>query len=85
MTGIGQIFGCANIFPIFFLSEPKFVGSVVIPDNDDPADDKVYFFFTEKVSTTEAANKAVYSRVARVCAVSVDNVKGKDQGWQNPL
>lgn len=55
---------------MFFL-EPKFVGSVVIPDNDDPADDKVYFFFTEKVSTTEAGNKAVYSRVARVCAVSV--------------
>lgn len=58
-----------------FLIEPKFVGSVVIPDNDDPADDKVYFFFTEKVSTTEAGNKAVYSRVARVCAVSGKNDK----------
>ncbi|XP_026782864.3 semaphorin-3E [Pangasianodon hypophthalmus] len=59
------------------LNEPKFVGSVVIPDNDDPADDKVYFFFTEKVSTTEAGNKAVYSRVARVCA--------NDQGGQRML
>ncbi|XP_017580187.1 semaphorin-3E isoform X2 [Pygocentrus nattereri] len=50
------------------LNEPKFVGSVAIPDNDDPADDKVYFFFTERVPNTEGGHKAVYSRVARVCA-----------------
>ncbi|XP_062860901.1 semaphorin-3E isoform X2 [Trichomycterus rosablanca] len=59
------------------LNEPKFVGSVVIPDNDDPSDDKVYFFFTEKVSNIETGNKAVYSRVARVCA--------NDQGGQRML
>uniref|UniRef100_A0A673GRH5 Semaphorin-3E-like n=1 Tax=Sinocyclocheilus rhinocerous TaxID=307959 RepID=A0A673GRH5_9TELE len=53
---------------------PKFVGSAVIPDNDDPADDKVYYFFTERVTNMEGGNKAVYTRVARVCA--------NDQGGQ---
>ncbi|KAG5845786.1 hypothetical protein ANANG_G00142900 [Anguilla anguilla] len=50
------------------LNEPKFVGSVVIPDNDDQDDDKVYFFFTEKAVDIESGNNAVYTKVARVCA-----------------
>lgn len=50
-------------------SEPKFVGSVVIPDNDDRDDDKVYFFFTELETDPEGVKKAVYTRVGRVCAV----------------
>ncbi|XP_016103765.1 semaphorin-3E-like isoform X1 [Sinocyclocheilus grahami] len=59
------------------LNEPKFVGSAVIPDNDDLADDKVYYFFTERVTNMEGGNKAVYTRVARVCA--------NDQGGQRML
>ncbi|XP_039506516.1 semaphorin-3E isoform X2 [Pimephales promelas] len=59
------------------LNEPKFVGSAVIPDNDDPADDKVYYFFTERVANMEGGNKAVYTRVGRVCA--------NDQGGQRML
>uniref|UniRef100_A0A671U753 Sema domain, immunoglobulin domain (Ig), short basic domain, secreted, (semaphorin) 3E n=1 Tax=Sparus aurata TaxID=8175 RepID=A0A671U753_SPAAU len=59
------------------LSEPKFVGSAVIPDNDDRDDDKVYFFFTEREADGEGANKAVYTRVGRVCA--------NDQGGQRML
>lgn len=59
------------------LNEPKFVGSAAIPDNDDPADDKVYYFFTERVADVEGGNKAVYTRVARVCA--------NDQGGQRML
>lgn len=58
-----------------FLSpaEPKFVGSAVIPDNDDRDDDKVYFFFTEREVDAEGMNKAVYTRVGRVCAVRIAN------------
>ncbi|XP_059421230.1 semaphorin-3E-like isoform X1 [Carassius carassius] len=59
------------------LNEPKFVGSAVIPDNDDPADDKVYYFFTEQVANMEGGKKTVYTRVARVCA--------NDQGGQRML
>ncbi|XP_035498578.2 semaphorin-3E isoform X1 [Scophthalmus maximus] len=59
------------------LSGPKFVGSAVIPDNDDRDDDKVYFFFTEREMDAEGLNKAVYTRVGRVCA--------NDQGGQRML
>ncbi|KAM9855066.1 LOW QUALITY PROTEIN: semaphorin-3E [Aulostomus maculatus] len=59
------------------LNEPKFVGSAVLPDNDDREDDKVYFFFTERVQDAEVVNKAVYARVGRVCA--------NDQGGQRML
>ncbi|OBS69736.1 hypothetical protein A6R68_01723, partial [Neotoma lepida] len=37
------------------LKEPKFVGSYMIPDNEDRDDNKMYFFFTEKA--LEAENK----------------------------
>ncbi|KAJ8374005.1 hypothetical protein SKAU_G00045850 [Synaphobranchus kaupii] len=59
------------------LNEPKFVGSAVIPDNDDPDDDKVYFFFTEKTVDVETGNNAVYTRIGRVCA--------NDQGGRRML
>uniref|UniRef100_A0A665V5R1 Sema domain, immunoglobulin domain (Ig), short basic domain, secreted, (semaphorin) 3E n=1 Tax=Echeneis naucrates TaxID=173247 RepID=A0A665V5R1_ECHNA len=59
------------------LNEPKFVGSAVIPDNDDRDDDKVYFFFTEREMAADRLNKAVYARVGRVCA--------NDQGGQRML
>uniref|UniRef100_A0A8C2WVL7 Sema domain, immunoglobulin domain (Ig), short basic domain, secreted, (semaphorin) 3E n=1 Tax=Cyclopterus lumpus TaxID=8103 RepID=A0A8C2WVL7_CYCLU len=59
------------------LNEPTFVGSAVIPDNDDRDDDKVYFFFTERETDAEGGNKAVYTRVGRVCA--------NDQGGQRML
>ncbi|KAJ4937619.1 hypothetical protein JOQ06_002251, partial [Pogonophryne albipinna] len=59
------------------LNEPKFVGSAVIPDNDDRDDDKVYFFFTEREMNAEGVNKAVYTRVGRICA--------NDQGGQRML
>uniref|UniRef100_A0A3B5B0V7 Semaphorin 3E n=1 Tax=Stegastes partitus TaxID=144197 RepID=A0A3B5B0V7_9TELE len=55
----------------------RFVGSAVIPDNDDRDDDKVYFFFTEREVDAEGMNKAVYARVGRVCA--------NDQGGQRML
>ncbi|XP_074840269.1 semaphorin-3E [Carettochelys insculpta] len=50
------------------LKEPKFVGSYMIPDNEDREDNKVYFFFTEKALEAETGTHAIYSRVGRVCA-----------------
>lgn len=63
---------CCNsttLCPIHPPIEPKFVGSAIIPDNEDRDDDKVYFFFTEREMNAEGANKALYTRVGRVCAV----------------
>lgn len=39
-------------------------------ETDNPEDDKVYVFFTERAQEAEgAAGKVLYSRVARVCKV----------------
>ena len=64
---------CCNsyfIFLYFFTSlEPKFVGSYMIPDNEDRDDNKVYFFFTEKALEAENNAQAIYTRVGRLCVV----------------
>ncbi|KAJ8261967.1 hypothetical protein GJAV_G00160560 [Gymnothorax javanicus] len=65
------------------LNEPKFVGSVVIPDNDDQDDDKVYFFFTEKVLDIESGSNGVYSKVARVCANDVGGQRMLVNKWSS--
>uniref|UniRef100_A0A8B9NZL4 Semaphorin 3G n=1 Tax=Apteryx owenii TaxID=8824 RepID=A0A8B9NZL4_APTOW len=49
------------------LSDPKFVAAYLIPDSDDRDDDKVYFFFTEKVAEADGKEHTVFSRVARIC------------------
>ncbi|XP_035013866.1 semaphorin-3E isoform X1 [Hippoglossus stenolepis] len=67
------------------LSEPKFVGSAVIPDNDDSNDDKVYFFFTEREADAEGHNKAVYTRVGRVCANDVGGQRMLVNRWSSFL
>ncbi|KAM6961008.1 semaphorin-3E [Aplochiton taeniatus] len=59
------------------LSEPRFVGSTLVPDNEDRDDDKVFFFFTERETDGEGLHQAVYTRVGRVCA--------NDQGGQRML
>lgn len=41
-----------------------------LSETDNPEDDKVYMFFTERAQEAEgAAGKVLYSRVARVCKV----------------
>ena len=46
-------------------------------ETENPEDDKVYVFFTERAQEAEgAAGKVLYSRVARVCKVSIFNVPG---------
>lgn len=52
-------------------SEPRFVAAHLIPDSADKDDDKVYFFFTEKVSEAgeREGEAAIHTRIGRVCAV----------------
>ncbi|XP_036434660.1 sema domain, immunoglobulin domain (Ig), short basic domain, secreted, (semaphorin) 3bl [Colossoma macropomum] len=52
------------------LHEPKFVAAHLIPDSTDKDDDKVYFFFTERVSEAgeREGEAAIHTRIGRVCA-----------------
>lgn len=54
---------------LFFSEEPKFVGSYMIPDNEDRDDNKMYFFFTEKALEAENNAHTIYTRVGRLCVV----------------
>ncbi|XP_021490905.1 semaphorin-3G [Meriones unguiculatus] len=50
------------------LHEPRFVMAARIPDNSDPDDDKVYFFFSETVPSPDGGpGHVTISRVGRVC------------------
>ncbi|KAG5282651.1 hypothetical protein AALO_G00058370 [Alosa alosa] len=48
------------------LHEPKFIAAHRIPDSEDPDDDKVYFFFSERADTG-SHDGAIHTRVGRVC------------------
>uniref|UniRef100_A0A4W2E3Q7 Semaphorin 3G n=1 Tax=Bos indicus x Bos taurus TaxID=30522 RepID=A0A4W2E3Q7_BOBOX len=50
------------------LHDPRFVLAARIPDNSDPDDDKVYFFFSETVPSPDGGpGRVTISRVGRVC------------------
>lgn len=55
---------------VFLPSDAQFVRVAPLSETDNPEDDKVYMFFTERAQEAEgAAGKVLYSRVARVCKV----------------
>lgn len=50
--------------------DAQFVRVAPLSETDNPEDDKVYVFFTERAQEAEGAGgKVLYSRVARVCKV----------------
>lgn len=58
------------IYVTFPLPDAQFVRVAPLSETDNPEDDKVYVFFTERAQEAEgAAGKVLYSRVARVCKV----------------
>lgn len=51
-------------------SEPKFVKVFWIPENENPDDDKIYFFFRETaVEAAPALGRLSVSRVGQICRV----------------
>ncbi|XP_075064796.1 semaphorin-3E [Mixophyes fleayi] len=62
------------------LKEPKFVGSYMVPDNEDKDDNKIYFFYTEKAIEGDGV-QAIYSRVGRVCANDIGGQRMMVNKW----
>uniref|UniRef100_A0A665U321 Sema domain, immunoglobulin domain (Ig), short basic domain, secreted, (semaphorin) 3bl n=1 Tax=Echeneis naucrates TaxID=173247 RepID=A0A665U321_ECHNA len=63
------------------LHDPKFIAAHLIPDNDDRDNDKVYFFFTEKVTEAGDREGAIHTRVGRVCANDVGGQRVLVNKW----
>lgn len=50
-----------------WLNDPRFVGVHLIPESDNPEDDKIYLFFRENAMDGEYAGKSTYARIGQLC------------------
>ncbi|XP_061636263.1 sema domain, immunoglobulin domain (Ig), short basic domain, secreted, (semaphorin) 3H isoform X1 [Phyllopteryx taeniolatus] len=65
-----------------WLQDAHFVRVAPLSETDNPEDDKVYVFFTERAQEAEgAAGKVLYSRVARVCKNDIGGQRSLVNKW----
>uniref|UniRef100_A0A3Q3LUK4 Sema domain, immunoglobulin domain (Ig), short basic domain, secreted, (semaphorin) 3Aa n=1 Tax=Mastacembelus armatus TaxID=205130 RepID=A0A3Q3LUK4_9TELE len=50
-----------------WLNDPRFVGVHLIPESDNPEDDKLFLFFKENAMDGEHTGKATIARIAQLC------------------
>ncbi|RMC10411.1 hypothetical protein DUI87_13216 [Hirundo rustica rustica] len=50
-----------------WLNDPRFVSAHLIPESDNPEDDKIYFFFRENAIDGEHTGKATHARIGQIC------------------
>lgn len=67
-----KLFNYIRYFLFLILSpDPKFVGIHLIPESDNPEDDKIFLFFKENAMDGEHTGKATISRIAQLCKVTI--------------
>uniref|UniRef100_A0A8C0C1C1 Semaphorin 3A n=1 Tax=Buteo japonicus TaxID=224669 RepID=A0A8C0C1C1_9AVES len=50
-----------------WLNDPRFISAHLIPESDNPEDDKIYFFFRENAIDGEHTGKATHARIGQIC------------------
>ncbi|XP_006633624.2 semaphorin-3ab [Lepisosteus oculatus] len=50
-----------------WLNDPRFVSVHLIPESDNPEDDKIYLFFRENAMDGEHTGKATHARIGQLC------------------
>ncbi|KAM6962230.1 semaphorin-3aa [Tautogolabrus adspersus] len=50
-----------------WLNDPRFVGVSLIPESDNPEDDKIFLFFKENAMDGEHTGKATIARIGQLC------------------
>ncbi|XP_022604774.1 semaphorin-3ab-like [Seriola dumerili] len=50
-----------------WLNDPRFVGVHLIPESDNPEDDKIFLFFKENAMDGEHTGKATIARIGQLC------------------
>ncbi|KPP77426.1 semaphorin-3A-like [Scleropages formosus] len=50
-----------------WLNDPRFVGVHLIPESDNPEDDKIYMFFRESAMDGEHTGRATHARIGQLC------------------
>lgn len=65
-----------------WLQDAQFIRVSALSETDNPEDDKVYVFFTERAQETEGPEgKVIYSRVARVCKNDIGGQRSLVNKW----
>ncbi|XP_075455668.1 semaphorin-3D [Ascaphus truei] len=65
----------------YWLNGAKFFGAFSIADTYNPDDDKVYFFFREASPEGSSSDKAIFSRVGRVCKNDIGGQRSLINKW----
>lgn len=55
---------------LWFYADPRFLGIHLIPESDNPEDDKIFLFFKENAMDGEHTGKATISRIGQLCKVT---------------
>ncbi|XP_040885893.1 semaphorin-3ab-like [Toxotes jaculatrix] len=50
-----------------WLNDPRFIGVHLIPESDNPEDDKIFLFFKENAMDGEHTGKATIARIGQLC------------------
>ncbi|CAL8318423.1 unnamed protein product [Lota lota] len=50
-----------------WLNDPRFVGVNLVPESDNPEDDKIFLFFKENAMDGEHTGKATIARIGQLC------------------
>lgn len=58
------------LFVFFFPLDPRFIGVHLIPESDNPEDDKIFLFFKENAMDGEHTGKATIARIGQLCKVT---------------
>lgn len=62
-------------FPFFSSLDPRFIGVNLIPESDNPEDDKIFLFFKENAMDGEHTGKATIARIGQLCKVTTHTNK----------
>lgn len=62
---------------LFSSPDPRFLGIYLIPESDNPEDDKIFLFFKENAMDGEHTGKATISRIGQLCKVTTLTEKKK--------
>ncbi|EMP34714.1 Semaphorin-3D, partial [Chelonia mydas] len=65
----------------YWLNGAKFIGTYPIPDTYNPDDDKIYFFFREISQDSSTSDKAILSRVGRICKNDMGGQRSLINKW----
>lgn len=55
-------------FPLIL--DPRFISIHLIPESDNPEDDKLFLFFKENAMDGEHTGKATVARIGQLCKVT---------------